>query len=240
MFTQACRSNREAIYGLLACSPAPPQGMTASNGSAFMIAPGFLITAAHCAHVQTDPAQPLHQKFEVIRAPEVGQAMETAALLAVDDRLDLALLRIATPRSCAALRLLAAQVSIGTAVGSLGFPLAQVAFTPQGVRFNLVERFQGANISALGTAQDPQGNPVVFYETDSLMYGGSSGCPGFVAEGAVFGMHNRSVIDPGRGGPPPQDTQVPGIRLAISLWVPSSEILAFARRNGVPLDAPAA
>jgi S1-C subfamily serine protease len=234
MFATACPSNREAIYGMLATSPVKPQGVTASNGSAFMVAPGILITAAHCVHIETNPNKSVHNKFELIRAPDIGQKMESATLIAFDKKKDLALLKIDEPRSTACLKLLKATVPPGTPCGSLGFPLASVSFNPSGIGFNLIERFQGANISAFVVTTDPIGNKISFYETDSLMYGGSSGCPGFIASGEVFGMHNRSAIG-GTGGNPKESGAGNRTRLAISMWVTSMDIVAFASINGVVL-----
>ena len=160
--------------------------------------------------------------------------MEIANIVAVDTQKDLALLHIANPRSKACLKILKSPVAIGTPCGSLGFPLAQVGPTPQGISFNLVERFQGANISALVTTKDPNSTDITFYETDSLMYAGSSGCPGFLVSGDVFGMHNRSVLDSPQTG-----QQIGGgaqsTRLAISMWVTSMDIVAFASAHGVKL-----
>jgi len=235
-FAKACSKNREAIYGLLASSPIKPNGVTASNGSAFMVAPGLLITAAHCIHQETNPTKSIHSKFELIRAPDVGQKMEIATLVAADPAKDLALLRIDGPRSRSSLKLLKAPVAPGTPCGSLGFPLAQVAFTPQGIAFNLVERFQGANVSALAHAADATGNPVTFYETDSLMYGGSSGCPGFLASGGVFGMHNRSVLEAPQSQKTVGSTPAP-TRAAISMWVTSMDIVAFVASQGQGVKA---
>src|SRR5205807_10615014 len=158
---------------------------------------------------------------------------EVATLVAVDDQKDLALLRIAPPRSSVCLKILKTRVPTGTPCGSLGFPLAQVVVTPQGsVNFNLVERFQGANISAFGSEPVGKGNTLRYYETDSLMYGGSSGCPGFTASGAVFGMQSRSVVEAPKAG---EKGTAAGTRVAISLWVASMEIIAFAAANGVML-----
>ena len=172
-----------SIYGMLATSVVGPNRVNGSNGSAFMVSPGFLITAAHCIHQETSPAKLRHQKFELIRAPDIGQGMETAIVVATDVQKDLALLHIDRPRSCACLKLLTSLAPLGAPCGSLGFPLAHMDSTPQGISFNVVERFQGANISAFVVANDEQGRPVTFYETDSLMYGGSSGCPGFLESG---------------------------------------------------------
>ncbi|HET6204766.1 MAG TPA: serine protease [Planctomycetota bacterium] len=230
MFANACASNREAIYGLLASSPLKQPQMAVSAGSAFMIAPGLLVTAAHGVHLDSIPSRPVHQKFEVIRAPDVGQRMEVATFVAKDPVKDLALLRIDKPRSSSCLGLLKTAVLRGTACGSLGFPLAQVAPASQGLNFNLVERFQGAYVSALVTSADQQGNSLTFYETDSLMYRGSSGCPGFVKSGEVFGMQSHSLVEQQGQGTSPAGAQT---RLAISRWVTSMDIVAFAFANGI-------
>ena len=232
MFEHACTANREAIYGLLASSPLKPHCVTASNGTAFMVAPGYLVTAAHCVHQNTDHKKPLHAKCEVIRIPDIGQRMEIATLHAIDDGQDIAILKIDAPRSRASLKLLGSVVPRGAAVGSLGFPLAQVAFTSQGMAFNVVERFQGANVSAYVQATRPDGAAETHYETDSLMYGGSSGCPGFLSTGEVWGMHNRSVLEAQKSG---AKGNTPSTRLAISLWVPSTIILGLCRQHGVPV-----
>lgn len=234
MFVKACAANRDAIYGLLASSPLQPNAVTASNGSAFMVAPGYLITAAHCIHQDNNHQKPIHTKLELIRVPDIGQRMEVGRLHAIDDAIDVAVLRIDNPRSGACLRLLDAPVARGTSVGSLGFPLGQVAFTPQGMAFNVVERFQSASLSASVSATRPDGSLDQYYETDSLMYGGSSGCPGFLATGEVWGMQNRSLMQTPKtkqGAPATPDAT----RLAVSLWVPSTVILGFARQHHVPV-----
>ena len=128
MFTAACASNREAIYGVLGTTITPPNKCDVKNGTAFMIAPGVLATAAHFVHVANDPRRPTHQTLEAIRAPDIGQQMENASLIAEDKEVDIALLRIASPRSTACLTLMATQASPGADCGSLGFPLAIVTF----------------------------------------------------------------------------------------------------------------
>ena len=232
MFEKACSTNREAIYGLLASSPLKPKGITASNGSAFMVAPGYLITAAHCVHQNTDHKKPLHAKLELIRVPDIGQRMEIGIIHAIDDKQDIAIIRIDKPRSTACLTLLDRVIPRGSVVGSLGFPLAQVAFGKQGIAFNVVERFQGANISTYVRGNRPDGTIEELYETDSLMYGGSSGCPGFIPSAEVWGMHNRSAIEKPKAGP---TANAASTRLAISLWVPSTAIRALCKSHGVPL-----
>ncbi len=113
---------------------------------------------------------------------------------------------------------------VGEFCGSLGFPLSQGTLTPNGFSFGLIERFQSATISALVSL-----GPRAYYETDSLMYPGSSGCPGFLIDGEVFGMHNNSVMAPGTPG----GTQT---RLAISQWVTSLDIIDFARQQSIILQ----
>ena len=71
MFATACATDREAIYGLLASSPLKPRGVTVSNGSAFMVAAGYLITAAHCVHQGSNHKKPVHSKLELIRVPDI-------------------------------------------------------------------------------------------------------------------------------------------------------------------------
>jgi len=234
MFVKACATNRNAIYGLLASSSPKPNTITASNGSAFIVAPGFLVTAAHCVHRETKHQKAVHTKLELIRVPDIGQRMELATLHAIDDSLDVAILRIDSPRSNQCLRLLDAPVPRGASVGSLGFPLGQVLFSPQGMGFNVVERFQSASLSAFVTVTRPDGSTDEYYETDSLMYGGSSGCPGFLTTGEVWGMQNRSLMQAPQtkkeGASSPDAT-----RLAVSLWVPSTVILRFARQHQVPV-----
>lgn len=234
MFQEASSKIRNTIYGIMGCSQLGTQ-VNCSNGTGFMIAPGVLVTAAHLVHGGNNFANPIHSQFEVIRAPEVGQQMEHAQLVAQDQVRDIALLRIDDSRSNLCVSLESDIIPIGTSCGSLGFPLASVEFAKTGRTFHLVQRFQGANISAFHTQADPSGRQLSYYETDALMYKGPSGCPGFLANANVFGMHIRSVVERPRtqqGMPPSGQTQ-PGTRLAISLWVPSMDIITFATENGV-------
>ncbi len=233
MFAQSSNQIREAIYGVLGQSQISSRQVNVSNGTAFMIAPGVLATAAHLTHVKGDPSRPTHTSFEVIRAPDIGQTMERAHLIAEDSVRDVALLRIENPRSNVSLILEPNPAIIGTTCGSLGFPLASVAFGPTGRAFNLVVRFQGANISAFHTQTDPSGRQLDYYETDALMYKGSSGCPGFLVNAHVFGVHVKSVLE-ARRRERATDVQAQGeTRLAISLWVPSMDVTAFAVANGI-------
>jgi hypothetical protein len=232
MFSKACAQVRESIYGVLGNSQVGEKNINFTNATAFMIAPGVLATAAHFTHIGNDVSKPTHKKFEAIRAPDIGQRMEAVKLIAEEPTLDIALLRIDNPRSNICLSFETERVPRGTSCGSYGFPLAQIDIAKTGRKFNLVERFQGASISAFVAA--PSSQYPSFYETDSLMYGGSSGCPGFLTNGNVFGMHVRVRVEKPKETPStPKQTGQATTRLAISLWVSSMDIINFAKANGI-------
>lgn len=133
----------------------------------------------------------------------------------------------------------------GTPCGSLGYPLSTVGMKEQHVAFTLIERFQGSYISSRRPELLSDGRLANIVETDGLMYGGSSGCPGFTTDGRVWGLHFATITENVHATPAPQNPQarteqlpaIPssGARLAISLWVSSTEIRAFAARCGVVL-----
>ncbi len=230
-FSKACVQMREAVYGIKAFSQIGPNQFNISTGTAFMIAPGVLITCAHLCHIENNPSRPRHSAFQVIRALDIGQRLEKCTFMTEDVEQDLALLHIDNPRSIRCVKLTYKQIKRGTPVGSLGFPLA---FIDQNTGvFRLVERFQGAYISSFNYKITSSGRKIYYHETDSLMYKGSSGCPGFLSNGKVFGMHNASVVE--------QSPQVSRqgtsqeIRLAISLWVPAKDIIDFATHNKIKL-----
>jgi len=220
MFTKICLENREAIYGLLSRRNTAPDQVSSSTGSAFAVAPGILVTAAHCVFDQSDPAHPPFSDFLVIRAPDVGRPHEVASLVAFDEGTDLAILKISSPRSQAFLRLADRPAFVGEHCGALGFPLSGVEATPSGLLHTLIERFQSAAVCACLT----EGTQTL-YETDSPMYPGSSGCPGFLPDGTVFGMHNRSLLH-GR------DSH----RTCISRWVPAATIRKYLTAHDVLLS----
>lgn len=232
MFSKVCSQVRESIYGVLGSSKVGKKSINITNATAFMIAPGVLATAAHFVHVGNNPSKPIHTKFEAIRAPDIGQKMETAKLISEEPTKDIALLRIDNPHSDICLSFEANRVPTGTSCGSYGFPLARVDVTKTGTGFHLVERFQGANISAF--IPNPSSQQPSYYETDSLMYRGSSGCPGFLVNGNVFGMHVRVRTEKPKETPStPKQTEQAATRLAISLWVSSMDIINFAKANGI-------
>lgn len=233
MFSKTITRNREAIYAVLASSPVPPHAITPSIGSAFMVAPGLLVTAAHAIDDALAPGVDPEGTLSVIRAPDIGRKPEPVALAARDDRTDLALLRLDDPRSTACLRLLDGPVPVGTRCGSSGFPRILVDTPPPARGISLIELFQGAEICAFVDATGLDGAPAARYETDSPMYGDAAGCPGFLPSGEVFGMYSRFVPSPAeRSGPSDAEQRT---RAGVSLWVPSMEILAFARAHGAPL-----
>lgn len=237
MFKKSCSQIRNAIYGVIGTSQLSGGQINCTNGTAFMIAPGVLVTAAHLSHVEANPAKPIHTLFEVIRAPDIGQVMERAQLIVEDPIRDIALLRISSPRSNTCVFLESSSVPIGTNCGSLGFPLAFVTFTQTSKRFDLIQRFQGANISAFYSQSHSSGRQLSYYEIDALMYNGSSGCPGFLTNSKVIGMQVASVIEPNRRNPSNlsnAQTQTEN-RVAISLWVPSMDIINFAVNNNIKL-----
>lgn len=233
MFSKSSKKIRESTYGLLAGSVisqnGPQVAVNASNGTAFMVLPGYLITAAHSVHQEANLQKPVHQGFELIRTVDIGQKMEKAVFVAEDSIHDIALLKIETPRNNSIIEFEKNIMPRGTSCGFLGFPLANVNFLQDGKRqFSLFERFQGAYISNYithnaGTAQERN-----FYEIDTLMYSGSSGCPAFTVDGKVFGMQVGSVMQKRK-----EDNQTE--RVAISLVVPSSEILSFLKSQNINL-----
>lgn len=233
MFQVLCSRIRKAVYGVLAVSELPDDLVNWCSGTAFMIAPGFLVTAAHLVHQNREFSQPVHQKFSVVCATDLGLIPEVCRLVDQDPLKDLALLQIVDPRHTACVTLNPSVVPLGQPCGSLGFPFSVPQMTPIGFRLHLVERFQGAHVSAYYRSSPMSSEPCHTYETDALMYQGSSGCPGFLEDGSVFGMHVASVVAPGT-------KDLLGERLALSRWVPSPDILDWAQKTpsfrGLPVS----
>jgi hypothetical protein len=222
MFEKALAENREAIYAILASASLPPGAATPSGGTAFMIAPGLLVTAARCVSGGPDPGDLPRPGLSLVRAPDIGRGKERATLVSLDRGKGLALLRIDAPRSAATLRLLDAPVPIGTPCAYSGFPRLSMDPAPL-PGASLIEMFQGASVTSFTRAAGPGGEPVSRYATDAPLVGDASGCPGFTSSGEVFGMLDCPPGDP---------------RSAVPSWVPSMEIILFALDNGVPLPAP--
>jgi len=221
MFEKALASIREAIYAILAPASLPPEAATPSVGTAFMIAPGLLVTAARCVPGGTGPGILPCPELSLIRAPDIGRGTERATLVSLDRGKGLALLRIDAPRSSAFLKLLDAPVPIGAQCAYSGFPRISMGPAPR-PGASLIEMFQGASVSSFARTAGPGGQPVSRYVTDAPLVGDASGCPGFLPSGEVFGMLDC----------PPGD-----LRSAVPSWVPSMDIVSFALDNGVPLPA---
>lgn len=225
MFSKACKIIRESVYGLIAYSPVGLDQRNIANGTAFMISPGICITSAHAVHVGSDRSKPIHNTLEVIRSPDLGNHMAKATFIAEHQHYDMALIEVEEVKNKSVLQLNSKLLNTGSNCGALGFPLADVRVlnTDMGVYFT--ERFQGAYISAFQNTLLPNDVNLGHYETDSLMYGGSSGCPGFDVDGTVFGMQVATAVD--------GEALKNSSRLAISIWIPSVEIIEFAESQGI-------
>jgi len=217
MFEKALAENREAIYAILSSSPLGANAITPSIGTAFMVAPGLLVTAARCLRDESKPGAPPYEGLRVIRAPDIGKEPEPVSVLSANAKKDLALLRISAPRSVACLRLLDAPVPVGTHCGTAGFPRISVDRPPSSA-VSLIELFQGADISSFVSATGTDGHPDCRYDTDSPLYGDPSGSPGFLPSGEVFGMFHIPADMPSAD---------------VSCWVPSMSILAFLKAKNI-------
>jgi S1-C subfamily serine protease len=230
-FAHATSKVREAVYALVAKGQSGDQ-LEGGSGTAFCIAPGVLVTASHSLHSPRFGGA-LRQHLEVLRAPDLAAGIsvpEVPTVLADDPKRDLALLKIENPRSIKAVRLLEHPSRIGTPCGSVGFPLSESHAIGDQVEVTLFERFRGAYLSILlKPALFTDGPPVSCWETDAVMYPGSSGCPGYLEDGHVFGMHIRARLS----SPVSDESDTTGSRMALSLWVASTEIIDFASRAGV-------
>jgi S1-C subfamily serine protease len=231
MFSKACQIVREYTYGFMGASVVTNDGtkstVNITNGTAFMVSPGYLLTAAHGVHQNSNKSNPTHQSFEIIRTPDIGGKMQKAIFVAEDVSQDIALLRIEDSENNHTASLVDSIIPRGTNCGFLGFPLANVQFSQDGSRrFNLTERFQGAYISSYVEQIKDDDTKQAFYEIDSLMYSGSSGCPAFTIEGRVIGMQVASIMHK-------QKDEDKAERIAISIVIPSSELIKFLKAQGI-------
>jgi S1-C subfamily serine protease len=185
-----------------------------------MIAPGVLATVAHVLYRNRGDMSSFQDSIRVMRVPDIGRQkqMEVATVVTIDAEYDIGVLRIETPRATNAVTFTNTLLLVGTAVGAVGFPL----MSPEAVRTGLVwplPRFQGGHVSANYSKKAPEsGRQLIYHETDVPMYTGSSGCPGFLATGEVFGLHVAELHEGDRGSP--------GQR-AFSMWVPASAIMSL-------------
>ncbi|HMK95424.1 MAG TPA: serine protease [Candidatus Limnocylindrales bacterium] len=227
MFINAAAEIRESLYGVIAKTVQGGHALY-GIGSGVMITPHYVITNAHVIHVNSDVANKTHQTLEVVRSPDIGKKCTVTTLHKEDPVRDLALLKIEDQTSTRSVALEDTKVPSGTMCGSLGFPLSKAEVVDGALRFRLTERFQGAFISAYFTV-NISGRPISWYEVDRVMYGGSSGCPFFLENGRVIGLQTRVRTDTSKAETPVEKRDY----LAISLLIPSPEIVGFAKSCGV-------
>jgi hypothetical protein len=120
-------------------------------------------------------------------------------------------------------------VKSGTSIGSLGYPLSTVQHKGDGDVYNLIERFQGSYVSARFVEED-SGRKITWYEVDREMYEGSSGCPGFLSDGSVIAVNCKVRREENEDENIPLENRR---RLEISLWIPSPDVISFARVHRV-------
>ncbi|NNE56401.1 MAG: trypsin-like peptidase domain-containing protein [Flavobacteriales bacterium] len=225
MFQSACSTIRESLYGIK-CSSQVDGRQIVGTGTGFLIAPGVVATASHVLHHEGDWSKPIHPHLQVIRAPKVGGQMHKAELIADFPNKDLAFLRIEEEDKIPVVELSTDERQRGEQIGSLGFPLATMKRFRQQQAFVLIERFQSGFVSAK-YRQNRGGSPLSIIETDSNIYSGSSGCPGFDPSGKVFGLLSATKTDRQQKGE--------AYRLAIAMWIPSAEIIDAAHAAGIRL-----
>ena len=151
--------------------------------------------------------------------------METASPILIDAHRDFALLKLENSRSSKSMQLSREIISSGHSCGSLGFPLSSITVQDDHLNINLTERFQGGYVSAY-IEEYTEGELFSWYETDSLMYSGSSGCPVFTVNGTVFGMQAATLIGD-------EDSEDESRRLSISRLVPSLDMINMTRSIGI-------
>ena len=198
--------------------------MTFGTGTGFLIAPNVCVTASHVIHRKGDWRLPIQSQLQVIRAPEIGGQMQKAELIADFPNKDLAFLKIQHAPNVPVVDLSIIERQRGEQMGSLGFPLATMKRFRQQQAFVLIERFQSGFISAR-YRENRGGTPLNIIETDTNIYSGSSGCPGFDVDGKVFGLLSATKTDNQQRGE--------AYRLAIAIWIPSIEIIDAARVAGI-------
>jgi hypothetical protein len=226
MFERATAQVRESLYGIWARTR-EGETMHHSTGTGFMISPGFIVTNSHVLRRRGE--ERVHDELLVIRAPDVGMNCEITEVVADDRARDIAILKIEKPRSTRCVRLLEGFVKSGTSIGSLGYPLSTVQHKGDGDVYNLIERFQGSYVSARFVEED-SGRKITWYEVDREMYEGSSGCPGFLSDGSVIAVNCKVRREENEDENIPLENRR---RLEISLWIPSPDVISFARVHRV-------
>lgn len=227
MFSNATNDVREALYGIMARTS---QGTNTAHsmGSGIMIAPNYIITNSHILHLNNDVTKSVQKEIFSIRSPDIGRTPIIAHLIKEDTIRDLALLKIEEEKSSRCVILENRVIPSGTICGSLGYPLSTVEVINGQNVYKLIERFQGAFISTCFTER-LSGRLILWYEVDRVMYGGSSGCPFYLENANVIGILARVRTEDIRDGTPPEKRS----KLAISLCIPSIDIIKFAKHCGV-------
>lgn len=211
MFQKACSQLRHSIFGVRAGIKNQGQ-ITYSLGSGFLIAPDIIATTAHGMR---DLATGVHHNFfEVICSADIGKHPVPAELIFQDPSTDVAFLRVINGNYNSVVTMSGEFVNKGTMIGTLGFPLSEMT---NGV-WILKERFQHGFVSGF-YPHNFYGHMIQFYETDNLMYSGSSGCPAFTSDGVVIGMQCGNL------------NSKQGNQLSISIVATAASILDLAKAN---------
>ena len=184
------------------------------TGSGFLIATNIIVTTAHGMRDLLTGVQ--HTFFEVICSSDIGRNPVPAELIFQDPTTDVAFLRVINGNYTNVVTMNGEFVNKGTMIGTLGFPLSEMA---NGV-WILKERFQHGFVSGF-YPHNFYGHIITFYETDNLMYIGSSGCPAFTSDGVVIGMQSGNL------------NSKQGNQLSISIVSTATSILNLARINNI-------
>jgi len=213
MFQKACSQMRNSIFGVRA-GINNNGSITYALGSGFLIAPNIIVTTAHGMRDLVTGVQ--HTFFEVICSTDIGQHPVPAELIFQDPSSDVAFLRVVNGNYNSVVSISGDFVNKGTMIGTLGFPLSEMT---NGV-WILKERFQHGFVSGF-YPHNFYGHMIHFYETDNLMYTGSSGCPAFTSEGVVIGMQSGNL------------NSKQGNQLSISIVATATSILDLAKANNI-------
>jgi len=232
LFERVYSEIRKSLYGIRCYSTIEEIKQQNANGTAFMVAPTILATAAHTLHIrdQKHKKGKRHKTIEVFWALDPKRETLPVEVLAVDLVRDLALLKIDNPNSNDHVTLEINDVPIAAPCASLGFPFAESGLRSCAHPFrDFQERFQAGYVSSLYQKFHESGRYLLVYDIDILMYWGSSGTPVFLENGNVFGMFVESFTFESKKVPDYDE------RSTFSSCVPSSEIVAFANQNGIKI-----
>jgi hypothetical protein len=165
MFEKALAEIREGIFAILSSSPPPPNAITPSVGTAFMVAPACSSPPPAACATSRDPVI-LPRGIAGDPGPR-DRPGAGAGIRRDRERQD----GPGAPpdrrsRSAACLRLLDATVPVGTHCGTAGSRRSMSTIRPLSA-LSLIELFQGADISSSATSTGTNGYTDCRYETDS-------------------------------------------------------------------------